>query len=66
MALHVHGYYGSPDMAKKTWPCHPNTNFYTFELNRLRRDRIAAILAANVYYAGETPAVQIQIPILSS
>jgi len=24
--------------------------------------RIAAILAANVYYAGETPAVQIQIP----
>jgi len=33
---------------------------------RLRRDRIAAILAANVFYASETPAVQIQIPILSS
>jgi hypothetical protein len=36
------------------------------ELNRLRRDRIAAILAAYVSYAGETPAVQIQIPMPSS
>jgi hypothetical protein len=35
-------------------------------LNRLQRDCIAAILAAYVSYAGETPAVQIQFPIRSS
>jgi hypothetical protein len=33
------------------------------ERNCLRRDCIAAILSAYVSYAGETPAVQIQIPI---
>jgi hypothetical protein len=36
------------------------------ELNRLRRDCNAAILAAYVSHAGETPAVQIQFPIRSS
>jgi len=44
----------------------PKYKFLFAELNRLRRDCIAAILAAYVSYAGETPAVQIQIPIRSS